>query len=250
MTKAPPSQPPAVSAPGKTVSVSHKWGFGMAAVKRPVQARREAAAASLLEFVAGDLAPRGRMAELQEQLAEVKGLFSRAHLQDQWDWFTVWRALGRPGRRRAQECALSLGGLRRALGAGEPEAARQAADRFTAAGGIHSLRALLTDPPPLPQALGFVYVLSTRESPGLLKVGYTERDVEERVAEINAATGVAIPFGVRAVWTVRDARRLESEVHALLAEWRVRPDREFFAMDYRDAFRLINGHLRRSRAEE
>lgn len=193
---------------------------------------------------------RPPLAVLQEQLAEVKGLFSRAHLQDQWDWFTVWRSLGRPGRRRARECALSLGALRRALGAGEPTTAREAADRFAAAGGPHALRAFLAGPEPLPEGFGFLYVLSTRENPGLLKVGYTERDVEDRVAEINAATGVAIPYGVRAVWTVRDARRLESQVHGLLAQWRVRPDREFFAMGYRDALQLINEHVRRTRAEQ
>ncbi|SFO49954.1 T5orf172 domain-containing protein [Geodermatophilus obscurus] len=232
------------------MSVAQKWGFGMAPVKPPVQQRRTAAVASLLSFFASDLAPRGRLEELQEQLAEVKGLFSRAHRQDQWDWFTVWRALGRPGRRRAQECAQSLGLLRRALGAGEAGAARDAADRLAAAGGPASLRAFLAGPQPLTEGLGYLYVLSTRESPRLLKIGYTERAVEERVAEINAATGVVIPYGVRAVWTVRNARRVESKVHRLLAVWRVRPDREFFDMDYRDAHRLISDHLRSERAEQ
>jgi hypothetical protein len=41
---------------------------------------------------------------------------------------------------------------------------------------------------------GFVYLLSNPSMPGLLKIGYTERDVTERAAEISAATGVPEPY--------------------------------------------------------
>jgi hypothetical protein len=44
---------------------------------------------------------------------------------------------------------------------------------------------------------GFVYILSSREMPDILKIGVTERSVESRTREINSATGVLIPFGVR-----------------------------------------------------
>lgn len=44
---------------------------------------------------------------------------------------------------------------------------------------------------------GWIYILSTRELPDLLKIGMTTRRIELRVQEINGATEVAIPFGVR-----------------------------------------------------
>ena len=230
--------------------MAQKWGFGMAPIKPATQAARTAAAVGLLEFVRGDLAPRGRLEEITGWLSETKGLFSRAHRQDQWDWFTVWQALGRPGRRRAADCATALGELRRALVDGDRDRATAAARGFTTAGGPECLRSFLDGGRPPGEGLGYLYVLSTRESRELLKIGYTERGVEERVGEINGATGVPVPYGVRAVWVVRDARRLEGQVHALLAQWRVRPDREFFAMDYRDAAKLIADHVRASRAEQ
>jgi hypothetical protein len=46
---------------------------------------------------------------------------------------------------------------------------------------------------------GFIYILSTRSQPRYLKLGMTQRTVEIRVKEINAATRVLVPFGVRAV---------------------------------------------------
>jgi hypothetical protein len=54
---------------------------------------------------------------------------------------------------------------------------------------------------------GWIYILSTREIPDLLKIGMTTRTVLERVREINNATGVAIPFGVRRCWRVTDPGR-------------------------------------------
>ncbi len=59
-----------------------------------------------------------------------------------------------------------------------------------------------------------------------------------------------IPFGVRAVWSVKDAHRIETIIHEKLSEYRIRKDREFFAMNYREAFRSINNILREERIKE
>jgi len=59
-------------------------------------------------------------------------------------------------------------------------------------------------------------VLSTREQPDFLKIGMTTRTVEERVREINTATGVLIPFGVRRCWRVMDPSRSEKLIHSAL----------------------------------
>jgi hypothetical protein len=91
-----------------------------------------------------------------------------------------------------------------------------------------------------------IYVLSTRELPLFLKIGYTTRSVTERVDEINRATGVIFPFGVRASWRVRDdqGRVVEKKIHQVLKELRVRTDREFFCMDFRDAVKIINSVIK------
>ena len=86
---------------------------------------------------------------------------------------------------------------------------------------------------------GFIYILSTREQPHLLKIGVTTRSVEQRVKEINSATGIVIPFGVRAVWPVRNPEQTEKEIHEMLSPYRVRADREFFQIPYQQACKKI-----------
>jgi hypothetical protein len=72
-----------------------------------------------------------------------------------------------------------------------------------------------------------------------LKIGMTTRSVEARVREINAATGVLIPFGIWRCWRVLDPTKVEKLVHSALIEFRVRGDREFFAVDVSEASRKI-----------
>ncbi|MBQ1041517.1 GIY-YIG nuclease family protein [Micromonospora sp. C72] len=231
----------------RTVRVTQKWGFGMAPVKPEVQQHRVRAASSLLRFLEGQQDEPD--ASFQEDLSLIKGLYSRCHRQDQWDWFTVWQQLGRPGRKHCQQAASALAGLRAAIGDGGGSSVASPVASFVQAGGQAHLAGLVTGKSPNPQGAGYIYVLSTREHPRFLKIGYTERSVEERVKEINRATGVLIPYGVRAVWVVAHARSVEAELHARLAPYRVRADREFFDLEFRDAFSLIRDCVYDSRRE-
>ncbi|WP_431875986.1 GIY-YIG nuclease family protein [Micromonospora marina] len=227
--------------------IVQKWGFGMAPIKSEVQQQRVQAAAAVLRFLE-DRQPNARIT-IQEDLSVIKGLYSRCHRQDQWDWFTVWQQLGRPGRKRCQQAANALAGLRNAIrdGAGSSVAGQVAS--FLRVGGEAQLAGLVAGRSSQPQDAGYIYVLSTREHPRMLKIGYTERSVEERVKEINRATGVLIPYGVRAVWVVAHARSVEADLHARLAPYRVRADREFFDLEFRDAFTLIRDCVYDSRRE-
>lgn len=96
------------------------------------------------------------------------------------------------------------------------------------------------------EGAGIIYMLGTREMKGLLKIGFTERDVASRVKKINSATGVPIPFGVRYAWRVRNPKKAEGEIHELLADYRVRSDREFFNMKYSDAVKTITEFLEKT----
>lgn len=228
-----------------------KWGFGLAPVKPLEQVARVDSVSLVLEVLDAPAAARGRREDVAEAMSHAKGLFSRAYRQDQWDWATTWLQLGRPSARRAQLAASTLKSARDAALGGDDAAVLEAATLLAECGGVQALRGFATrdrHEAPLP-GHGYVYVLSTREQPRMLKVGYTARDVIKRVDEINRATGVVIPFGLRAVWVVRDAPTAEARVHELLDAYRVRRDREFFDMDFRDARRLIDGFVRLYRLE-
>ncbi|WP_089008222.1 GIY-YIG nuclease family protein [Micromonospora viridifaciens] len=229
------------------MQVAQKWGFGMAPVKSEVQQQRREAATAVLNFLRNP--QHGLSPSLSDDLSVVKGLYSRCHRQDQWDWFTVWQQLGRPGRKRCQQAAQALARLRTAIRDGDDVAVAAQLASLVHAGGQAHLAGFVAGRPSEPQGAGYIYVLSTREQPRLLKIGYTERSVEERVREINRATGVVIPYGVRAVWVVAHARAVETELHARLAPYRVRKDREFFDLDFRDAFALIRDYVYDTRRE-
>lgn len=90
---------------------------------------------------------------------------------------------------------------------------------------------------------GWVYILSTRESPNILKIGMTTRSVSQRVKEINSATAVLHPLSARAVYRVRNALAAESEIFRVLAAYRIRQDREFFEIPFTQATKAIRVYI-------
>lgn len=230
------------------LKVEQKWGFGMAPIKPEVMAKR----ITQLQEVADYIVSKNIETEsLLESLSQVKGLFTRIYKQDQWDWFTVWSQLGRPGTKNSREISELIYQLRKKIVSEDKVGVEEIRETLKKLGLIHFLSVFLS--PQSDEAnsevVGKIYILSTRESKDILKIGYTNRSVEERVREINSATGVLIPYGVRAMWIVKSAREVEAELHNLLAPFRVRQDREFFQMDYLDAFKFITGYIREKREE-
>lgn len=229
-----------------SLEVHQKWGFGMAPPKPHTEASRKAAAGQVLAYL-----DTGAPADtLATALSEIKGLFSRVARQDQWDWFATSRSLGYPSARLARLIAETLGSLRRALVDGTPDAAREAWSLLRRLPCRRCLGVLLGSAEIADEeGAGWVYLLSTRELPDLLKIGMTTRTVEDRVREINGATGIAFPFGVRRCWRVRDPATAERLIHVVLAAHRVRSDREFFRATYGQAAAIIDGALREAGLE-
>ena len=62
----------------------------------------------------------------------------------------------------------------------------------------------------------------------IFKVGFTEGDSYERAKSLSSATGVPLSFVVVKTWRHPDAEALETEVHMMLAPYRVNDGREFF----------------------
>ncbi|MFS7879108.1 GIY-YIG nuclease family protein [Streptomyces asiaticus] len=220
--------------------IEQKWGFGLAPVKPDVQRGRIEAAQTVLGTIdQGHHAALGRL----DDLSTVKGLFTRTYKKDQWDWFTVCAQLSYPSLTEARQTSGRLHQLRQCLRDANWQAATAAAAVLETAGILDRLRAFVTGTPAPLDGRGFVYVLSTREAPEMLKIGYTNRDPLTRAKEINSATGVIIPWGVRGAWTVAHARRVEADIHALLADYRVRKDREFFHMTFAEAALVIEKYV-------
>ncbi|GAA0282555.1 hypothetical protein LNAOJCKE_1477 [Methylorubrum aminovorans] len=226
------------------VEVHEKWGFGMAPPKPATMAERRAAARLVLDLLQVRLPPEPSAVAL-DAVSTTKGMFTRIFKEDQWDWFTVMGQLGYPSRGLAEAISKELTFLRSAIRDAD------ATGFLTALINLHrlSLRQCLKvflgeltikEEP----GAGWLYVLSTREWPDLLKVGKTERTLQERAAEINRATGVPIPFGVRRCWRVMNPALVERRAHECLADFRLRGDREFFRIGFHEAARRLGDMIR------
>jgi hypothetical protein len=83
---------------------------------------------------------------------------------------------------------------------------------------------------------GWVYVLSNKAMPGLLKIGFSSKDPLERALELEG-TGVPHPFVVEYDVLTRSARTIEQATHAILADFR--EGKEFFRMAVSEAVLAI-----------
>ena len=85
---------------------------------------------------------------------------------------------------------------------------------------------------------GFLYVASNKFFPGLLKIGATERRVEDRMDGLYN-TNVPGPFTLEYAILVELVYKFERQVHDALEFCRVNPDREFFQVGNLEAVKHI-----------
>jgi hypothetical protein len=90
---------------------------------------------------------------------------------------------------------------------------------------------------------GYIYCFSNSSLYGLLKIGRTSRTPEARLSDANTDTWVALPFKIEFAKKVNNAFNAEKEIHAKLAEYRIK-GKEFFrvSVEYaREIFDAIEG---------
>ena len=90
----------------------------------------------------------------------------------------------------------------------------------------------------------FVYVLRNSSFPQFLKIGTTKRDPNDRLSEINSATGVPTPFEILYVENCQNGYLVEKVVHERLSEHRVNNRKEFFAIQPEIAIQTIKSVTR------
>jgi hypothetical protein len=86
---------------------------------------------------------------------------------------------------------------------------------------------------------GFIYILINDSMNGIIKIGSTVINAQERAKQISSNTGVPTPFKVAYELYVQDYKVFEKKVHDHLADFRVNPNREFFNYPLYKAIKLI-----------
>lgn len=96
---------------------------------------------------------------------------------------------------------------------------------------------------------GYVYILESPSQPGICKIGSTGRTPEERCKEINRATGVIVNYRVTAAFPCKGPETIEKEVHRILSECRISPQKEGFYISREKAEETILQTIRENGAE-
>ena len=76
-----------------------------------------------------------------------------------------------------------------------------------------------------------VYILTNQSMPGLIKIGITERKVEDRMRELYSSSAVPLPFECYFALEVKDAKLVEKKIHHGFDDYRINENREFFEID-------------------
>lgn len=88
--------------------------------------------------------------------------------------------------------------------------------------------------------MGSVYVISNSSMPGLLKIGYTNGDIQTRLTQLQT-TGVPTPFQIELLVHAEDAFELEQSLHRIFRPFRY--GKEFFQISANDAAKAIKDYL-------
>ena len=86
----------------------------------------------------------------------------------------------------------------------------------------------------------WIYILSNKTMPNLVKIGFTGITPEKRAEQLSRGTGVPTKFTVEYAFKCFNAHALESEIHKHLHSYRVSNDREFFQIPLVEAKEAVN----------
>ncbi len=220
----------------------HKYGFGMSDLSVTMRKRFDNAVNIVSLFLSDGISPDD--VDL-EAISELKGMFNRSLRKDQWNWFTVYDRLGCPPRSEMNSIVSLLVKLRESLKERDFEQALLIREAMIK-GTLPTYLSQWKNHKKIRVSQGkhgWLYILSRKDEPDILKIGMTTRSVENRVKEINSATGVLKPYSARAVFEVADAKEAENLVFRLLSDYRIRMDREFFQIPFSEAIKIIEEEI-------
>lgn len=216
------------------------WGFGMA----PFNKKTKESYSNALSDVANYIAYKNNSNQICDSISIAKGLFNKILKQDQWDWFMVYEYFNYPALDCCRNIVSHLVTLRRSIINNDLsliEKSNYALNslRFTT---FHTEFSTFSHRGARNEE--YVYILSRKEERETLKIGMTTRAVSLRVKEINSSTGILYPISARAVFKVSCCKNAERVSHESLNDYRIRTDREFFSLDFYEAYEIIRKSLR------
>jgi hypothetical protein len=84
---------------------------------------------------------------------------------------------------------------------------------------------------------GYIYILENKGIPGVLKIGYTDRSVQDRVKEINRGTGVITTWYIVSSFPCKSPKHIETIIHQKLRSFNI--NKEGFGIKLHEAEHTI-----------
>lgn len=85
-----------------------------------------------------------------------------------------------------------------------------------------------------------IYIMSNISLPGMVKIGYTGKEVEIRREALSKPSGVPTPFKIEYIYRFNGGGiAFEGEIHKYLKDFRLNNGREFFEIGIRQAKEAI-----------
>lgn len=78
--------------------------------------------------------------------------------------------------------------------------------------------------------MSIVYILTNPAMPGLVKIGCSERTIEERMRELSSHSGIPLPFECFLAVDVPNPYEIEAAMHHAFGDRRINPRKEFFEL--------------------
>lgn len=153
---------------------------------------------------------------IQQSLSIVKGLFSRIHVGDCYDWYTTSRFLGHPSADLSKKLSIELAMLKGALREQRTDVYENASSTFTNEYGVEMLDNYLDmaeqHAHPVKEE-GWAYVLWSSSERDVLHMGAAGGELEEVLERLNRENPGHHPYGVLAAWLVHDPVDAYNDIH-------------------------------------
>ena len=224
-----------------------KYGFGMAPLKNNIQTKNRFCIKQVQNLLNNYSTPSS--IAIAESISIVKGLFNRIIKQNQWDWFTINMYFDYPTNKDIHIIISALTSLRKSIISDDFDTRQISLKKLKNTNFMLYCENYLNYDASKDTSEEYIYILSRREEPDILKIGMTTRNVKKRVNEINSATGVLYPYSARKVYKVKNCQQVEKDIHKILQNYRIRADREFFKISYQEACNIIETYLSNSEKE-
>ncbi len=203
-----------------------KYGFGMAPLKNNIEIKNRFCIKQVQNLL--NNCSTLSSAEIAESISTVKGLFNRIIKQNQWDWFTINMYFDYPTNKDIHIIISALTLLRQSIITDNFDTRQKSIIQLQNTNFMLYCENYLNYDESKDTSEEYIYILSRREEPDILKIGMTTRNIKKRVNEINSATGVLYPYSARKVYKVKNCHQVEKDIHDILQNYRIREDREFF----------------------